>query len=99
MTGCRYGQKELLEDLTAYKTVDIWLQCIVGGHSEFRPNLCVVMVNGEVEWLIRDGKVTKKAISHIKRISELAYDLREIPNDNLYINVDRFQKELFVKIK
>ncbi len=88
----------ILNDLSRYDSVDRWLSAIVSGTAEFIPLDLYLKFNGKGARLLQSGEFCDGHTALIDVVRRLPADVRHIPNDNMVIIADAFERELTIDL-
>lgn len=96
---CNSIGQGFLKDLGSYESIDKWMIDIINKKSNFYPMDLAVRFNDEAFRIIEVGIVAENAQKIIDEIKKLPFDIRRMPNDNLEIEADIFESELYIEMK
>lgn len=93
---CNHVDTGLLKDLANYSDVYDWVNALIEQKCLYSPLDLRLWMGGKSLVLIEAGIVKEDVEKLLKRLSRFPKYHRKIPNDDLYIEANIFEKELYI---
>lgn len=84
-----------LKDLEKFNDLQDWLLAIKNKKVAFAPKYCAVRINHEWLNVVNGGVLAPNIDTVIHKVKSLPPAFRNLPNENMAIEIDSDEKELF----
>lgn len=97
-TECVGMNGGLFRDLADHPWVEDWLKAILNGQTEFKPVDVRICYRNDTFVLIEDGKADDNAFKTLEKVAGYPARLRRIPHQRMYIQLDGFERVLYIDL-